>query len=40
MMVIINLFNEDSRPYKSGTPNARINYWAYQVETPHFDFSN
>lgn len=25
---------------KSGTPNARINYWAYPGETPHFDFSN
>jgi len=25
---------------KSGTPNARINYWAYPGETPHFDFSD
>jgi hypothetical protein len=34
-----SVFNYCTYLDKSGTPNARINYWAYPGETPQFDFS-
>jgi len=34
----VNVFDSYAYLNKSGTPNARINYWAYPGETPVFDF--